>query len=899
MLKSSRNDTPTGEELKLDNSNTPAGEIQLRVSDVSQASETSTSSSDSENQAFVGQTNSSPKSSVDQLPVSKPPTKVLFLDGVRGLAAILVVTQHSKEYLQGLNLGAVAVDAFFVLSSFLLTWLFMKKSMKLLAQGASIRTWGFALVDYFSKRFFRVYPLFALTVIAISFMSDEDKQRYYLFKNPGDFDLYQVLTFEFNHRQFVLWTLPLEIAYYFVIPVFVLVILSMRRHWWLAVVPLAVWVVHQGIYEYRTSHTPLEPHIPTFMSGSLAAVVFVKLDSWIKKTDFKFRWWHTLMLRAFEGAVIAVLLSVCFKGLFFDWVETNPVPVAKGFPFVSALLTAIFVIEMLRPSCLSTMFEWSVLRYWGKISFSVYLLHSFVIWNPTISSQPKYFNRLFARFFLILLLATTSYYLIEYPSQMLAQRISRFLAAQESNGASGSLVKFTCINMRNKRTAMEINPDGAIELDVIELSNEETSTSSLESEDQTFVGQAQASTKSSVEKLPDVKPTPPPTPQTKVLFLDGIRGLAAMMVVVQHSKEFYPKLHLGSAAVDIFFILSSFLLTWLFMKKSMKLLAQGASIRTWVFTLLDYFQKRFFRVYPLFAVTVVVLHFLSFENQRRYFIVKKPNRVELFKTLTFEYDHRYHVFWTLPLEIEYYFIIPIFVLVTLRMRRYWWIGAIPLFMWIVHEGWTLVRNSHTPLSLHLHTFMLGSLAAVVFVKLDLWIKKTGFKFRLWHTVLLRAVEGLIIALMLSVLFHGLLFDWVMASPAPPPEGFPFISVYVASILVIEIIQPSCVSTMFEWSVLRFWGKISFSIYLLHTFVVMYPPISHQPNYFNRLFARLFLVIALATTSYYLIEYPSQLMAQRISRFLAAQEKKNSGSLARFTIMEKINLKKQRSAVDMK
>ncbi|KAG3163975.1 hypothetical protein PI126_g5294 [Phytophthora idaei] len=395
---------------------------------------------------------------------------------------------------------------------------------------------------------------------------------------------------------------------------------------------------------------------------------------------------------------------------------------------------------------------------------------------------------------------------------------------------------------RNQNEGDTVSPSGAVQLQVIELSEEETSTSSSDSEDQTFVGQA-TSTKSSVKKLPESNQA---APQTKVLFLDGLRGLAAMMVVVQHSREFVPSLHLGSAAVDVFFILSSFLLTWLFMKKSMKLLAQGAGVPTWVFTLLDYFQKRFFRVYPLFAVTAIVLHFLSFENQHRYFIVHKPNQVELYES-----------------------------------------------------SWTLVRNSHTPLSLHLHTFMLGSLGAVVFVKIDLWIKKTGFKFRLWHTVLLRAVEYLLIALMLSVLFRGLLFDWVMANPAPPPEGFPFISVYVASILVIEIIHPSCVSTMFEWSVFRFWGKIIFSIYLLHTFVVKYPAISHQPSYFNRLFARLFLVIALATASYYAIEYPSQLMAQRISRFLAAQEKKSSGGLGKFACMEKINRRMQSTTVVVK
>ncbi|RLN46640.1 hypothetical protein BBJ29_010041, partial [Phytophthora kernoviae] len=58
-------------------------------------------------------------------------------------------------------MGAVGVDAFFVLSSFLLTMIFMKKSIKLLAEGASYRKWAYTVADYFSKRFFRVYPLFA------------------------------------------------------------------------------------------------------------------------------------------------------------------------------------------------------------------------------------------------------------------------------------------------------------------------------------------------------------------------------------------------------------------------------------------------------------------------------------------------------------------------------------------------------------------------------------------------------------------------------------------------------------------------------------------------------------------------------------------------------------------
>ncbi|OWZ16473.1 Acyltransferase [Phytophthora megakarya] len=334
----------------------------------------------------------------------------------------------------------------------------MKKSMKLLAQQANARSWTIALLDYFQKRFFRVYPLFAVTAIVLSFMSFENQHRYFRLKKPGDYELSKVLAFYTDYRPHVFWTLPLEIGYYFVIPAFVLIALGLRRYWWLGVGPLLVWIIHEGFYTYRNNHMPLAPHLHTFMAGSLGAVTFVKLDLWIKTTEFSFRWWHTLFLRVVEGLAIALMLSVSFQGLFFDWIHADPVPAAPGFGFVSVQMTIVFVIEMIRPSCISTMFEWSVLRYWGKISFSVYLLHSFIVDYPPVSHQKKYFNRFFARFALILLLATASYHLIEYPSQLLAQRISKFLAARERNDSGSGLVRFTCmdrISMRKQKVPME------------------------------------------------------------------------------------------------------------------------------------------------------------------------------------------------------------------------------------------------------------------------------------------------------------------------------------------------------------------------------------------------------------------------------------------------------------
>ncbi|KAG2838302.1 hypothetical protein PC119_g5161 [Phytophthora cactorum] len=218
----------------------------------------------------------------------------------------------------------------------------------------------------------------------------------------------------------------------------------MRRYWWVAAVPLTVWIVHEGIFVYRASHLPMRPHIWTFLTGSLSAVVFVKLDLWIKKTEFVFQWWHTILVRAVEALAISMLLSVCFRGLLFTWVHENPAPAPKGFPYTSAFLAIIFVIEMIKPSCVSTMLEWSVFRFWGKISFSIYLMHSFVIYNPTVSAQADYFDRFFSRLILTMALSTTTYYLIEYPSLLFAQRMSKLIANAEKK-ASGDWTRFACM----------------------------------------------------------------------------------------------------------------------------------------------------------------------------------------------------------------------------------------------------------------------------------------------------------------------------------------------------------------------------------------------------------------------------------------------------------------------
>lgn len=80
------------------------------------------------------------------------------------------------------------------------------------------------------------------------------------------------------------------------------------------------------------------------------------------------------------------------------------------------------------------MFEWNVLRYTGKISFSVYLLHSFVIDVNPIRNQEKYCNKLASQVVIITLLAAASYHVVEVPCQLLSAKVSKVLAQCVDSG---------------------------------------------------------------------------------------------------------------------------------------------------------------------------------------------------------------------------------------------------------------------------------------------------------------------------------------------------------------------------------------------------------------------------------------------------------------------------------
>ena len=342
----------------------------------------------------------------------------------------------------------------------------------------------------------------------------------------------------------------------------------------------------------------------------------------------------------------------------------------------------------------------------------------------------------------------------------------------------------------------------------------------------------------------DLVPTPPKAAGMHLAPLDGARGLAVLLVLLDHASDqgmrLFPGADLnrtGKYGVYLFFVLSAFLLTSQFYARPRDELVR---ISTWI----SYAARRFLRVFPVYIV--VLLAMIAMDELR-------PSDLGTHLLLR----NGKGVYWTIPVEVKYYLLLPLVVLTLFWAgRKHWTFGlaaaAATAFLcfgffrfenfWSLHETVLLAPN--------LAPFLMGSATAVAYGALQRRPAAAG-RWSIWLQA--AAIMGVLLLLFRIPALYNFI-----ASPLKRVGKFaydPIVCGAIWSLFILGILQgKGWLAHAMGWRPLRFLGLISFSAYLWHAkFVSDVDDLPVPP--LLRLLTFLAIVIAVATASYFLLERP--------------------------------------------
>ena len=333
--------------------------------------------------------------------------------------------------------------------------------------------------------------------------------------------------------------------------------------------------------------------------------------------------------------------------------------------------------------------------------------------------------------------------------------------------------------------------------------------------------------------------------------LDGLRGLAALIVVASHTSNagmyFLPFLKfegLGKSGVYLFFLISSFLLT-------RPLLSKGEKIFSFD-NMSHYWQRRFFRIYPLYFIYLVTA--LTTTSILTNIFNKSDMGIPFSLTFSELINHLIliegkGVTWSIAVEFKFYFILPFLVYIIYKLKcleNTYQILFLLICIVLTSNIFPSSDSKVNDISLlpYLPIFFTGILCAVIQESVKDY-SKTFFK--LISTI---GIVGMI--LMTPKVFSELFF--VVPNNFFHRE-FLMYTILWACILIAAINTKGILNKILCSKTLKFFGAISFSLYLFH---VSFIKIFSRIEVTDSIDAWLVLLLAsvLAYLSFRLIELPT-------------------------------------------
>lgn len=330
------------------------------------------------------------------------------LDGLRGLAVLLVLLSHSSnrglfihEYLNFYKTGLIGVYLFFVLSAYLLD---RQIAIALISGKSSIMYW----LNYSLRRFLRIYPLFILSVLLHYFVT---KLGYQTDISTLKEVLLHLLLLD---GQSVFWSIPVEFKYYFISP-FIMLFCHKALKWnfYLILLGLIAATIGSILLQYVCNFYTISTfrYLPIFFIGTFIAIVELLKSDW-SVFQFENKGVVTLI-----GGISFFIILFTFPN-YFTRITAQQVNFQHwGFylPY-SILWGSILLLSKYGLVGVKSLLEFLPLRFLGVISYSVYLFHIPVLVVLTSDQINTSKSIQFYLFFIITIsLSTLTYLFIEIP----------------------------------------------------------------------------------------------------------------------------------------------------------------------------------------------------------------------------------------------------------------------------------------------------------------------------------------------------------------------------------------------------------------------------------------------------------------------------------------------------
>lgn len=274
--------------------------------------------------------------------------KMPNLDGVRAFACLFVVISHMPWPTNIAMIGSVGVGVFFVLSGFLMSYLYVDS-------GWDRRT----VMKYSIARFSRIAPIYWLVISVCVILTQFESSEFPL-RIEGVVELTRHYLFSGNVSIF--WSIPLEVQYY-IFFIFIWWCIAFRfkfafASFLLILVCATIMLTHNY---WPNLSVPNKLHF--FLAGTIAGALPRK--SWDGPLN-------RLMLTVLQLASMAVIGSAMF---LYDTTPALYDSVEISFAFG----IAIYLLSI-NSSWTNVLFALPWMRKIGQASFSIYLIHTLVFY---------------------------------------------------------------------------------------------------------------------------------------------------------------------------------------------------------------------------------------------------------------------------------------------------------------------------------------------------------------------------------------------------------------------------------------------------------------------------------------------------------------------------------------